>query len=214
MRQLTSIIARAENGAIGARNRLPWRVRSDMQFFRRTTVDHVVVMGKRTYGSLAGCLPDRHNVVVTHRFELFPEGPTCEAAGGIEEALFRSSRAAGRSKDVFVIGGATMYEQFAPLVDRYLITNIRMLVPDADTFFDPTVLGDPDQWLRTVLESGKADGARDEADFEIVELISKNAAEVAARRDKILNRWQDRIPVKPRASRQATSSSRMDLLPL
>lgn len=214
MRQLTSIIARAENGAIGAQNRLPWRVRSDMQFFRRTTLNNVVVMGRRTHNSLNGCLPSRHNIVVTHGFQLFASGPGCEAAGSIEEALFRCDQAAGRSKQVFVVGGATMYAQFAPMVDRYLITDIGIAVPDADTYFDSTILGEPDRWTRRVIASGRANDVGDEADYEIVELIAKDAREIAARRQVMLNDWGNRLPTRARLARQASAGGRMDLLPL
>lgn len=192
MRQLTSIVARNESGVIGAKNRLPWRVKNDMRFFRTTTVDNVVILGRRTYASLDGCLPKRHNVVVTHGFALFPEGPACQSAGDIDEALVLAANAAGRRRSVFVIGGATMYEQFAALVDRYLITDIKMPVLDADTYFDPTWLGDDDRWTRRVLERGYADGVGNEADFEIVEYIAKDAAEIASRRNAILEKWRVR----------------------
>lgn len=192
MRQLTSIVARNADGAIGAQNRLPWRVKNDLQFFRATTIDNVVVLGRRTHASLGRCLPKRQNVVVTHSFTLFDEGPNCKIASGIQEALILSTTLAGKKKKAFIIGGASMYEQFADLVDRYLITDIKFPVPDADTFFDNEWLGDPKRWTRNVLEQGTADGINNDADYEIVEYIARDAAEIAARREKLIESWTSR----------------------
>lgn len=191
MRQLTSIVAMNDQGAIGAGNSLPWRVRSDMQFFRRTTLDQVVIMGRKTYQSLNGCLPRRSNVVVTHGFSLFSAGPDCRSAGAIDEALVTAAKAA-KKRDVFVIGGAMMYEQFAPYVDRYLITMIEKDVPNADTFFRETWLSDQGEWDQRLIAQGDADGEADEAGFAIWEFVAKSARAIAERRAEAIARYQQR----------------------
>lgn len=191
MRQLTSIVAVNAEGAIGAGNALPWRVRSDLKFFRAQTLGNVVIMGRKTYDSLGRPLPDRRNVVVTHGFAFFPANPDCRAAGSIEEALVVASQWHQRKREVFVVGGASMYEQFAPFVDRYLITKVDKSAPDADTFFSMEELGNSEMWDMNLVASGKANGTTDESDFSIFEFRRRDSSAVE-RRDSVLTRWQSR----------------------
>jgi dihydrofolate reductase len=192
MRRLTSIVACANNGAIGASNRLPWRVRSDMQFFRRTTLDQVVIMGRKTQQSLGGCLPRRNNVVVTHGFALFDSKVNCRSAGSIEEALVVADEITKKSQETYVVGGATMYEQFAPYVERYLITKIDKFVPDADTHFREEWLGDPSNWIVSLLEEGKADGDGNEADYKIYEYVSRESVLIRDKREAVFEQYKRR----------------------
>lgn len=192
MRRLTSIVAVNSEGVIGAGNTLPWRVRSDLKFFRETTVENVVIMGRRTYDSLGAPLPNRRNIVVTHGFALFRETPNCRAAGSIDEALVLADNWATKRMDVFVVGGASMYEQFAPYVDRYLITEIDKDVPEADTFFAAANVGDPDGWKVKLVKSGLANGSTDEADFKIFEFLRKDSTQVSAMRERVIAGWQNK----------------------
>lgn len=185
MRSLTSIVAVNESGAIGAGNALPWRVKSDLRFFREQTRNNVVIMGRRTYDSLGHGLPDRLNIVVTHGFGMFSGTENCKAAGSINEALVMAEDLRNKRQEVFVVGGASMYEQFSPFVDRYLITEVKKPVPNADTFFSADILGDIDNWSRKTLQLGKADGGKDEADFTIFELSAKTPGVCSDRRQKI-----------------------------
>ena len=93
-----------------------------------------------------GALPRRYNIIISSHFALFPEDSDCRTATSVEDSLFRATLAPRIYKDSFVIGGATIYEQFAPFVDRYLITLVEKEVPDGDTFFNQEPLGDPDAW--------------------------------------------------------------------
>jgi len=182
MKRLTSIVAVNADGVIGCGNALPWRLKTDMRFFRETTTGNVVLMGRKTFDSLGRkCLPRRANVVVSHSFNLFPETAECRAAHGIGDALFRATLAPKAYKEVFVIGGASMYEQFSPFVDRYLITLVEKAVPDGDTFFNQSFLGDPDRWLIRQLEQVPA-GPEDEAAFSIFEITSRERDEISRRR--------------------------------
>lgn len=182
MQRLTSIVAVNEDGVIGCGNTLPWRLKTDMRFFRETTTSNVVLMGRKTFDSLGRkCLPKRFNVVISHNFGLFVEGPECRAALGIEDALFRATLAPKRFKQTYVIGGASMYEQFAPYVDRYFITLVQKPVPDGDTFFDQSFLGDPDAWHISQLNKVDA-GPDDEASFTIFEVTARNPQIFADRR--------------------------------
>src|SRR5436309_740216 len=117
---LTSIVAIDKNGAIGCRNTLPWRLKSDLAFFRQTTNGNAVIMGRKTYDSIGCCLPNRKNIVLSHSYDLFHSTPDCQLAHSIEEALARAGNSP--SREAFVIGGAATYAQFANLIDRYLVT--------------------------------------------------------------------------------------------
>ncbi|WP_326523803.1 dihydrofolate reductase [Sphingomonas sp.] len=188
---MTSIVAVAREGAIGAGNRLPWRVKSDMTFFRSTTSGNVVIMGRRTRDSLGGCLPNRENIVVTHGFALFPETATCRSSGSIPEALALADKLARSRKDIYVIGGAMMYGQFAPYVDRYLVTYIDKSVPDADTFFNPIDVNNNELWIRKVLHEGVANSAGDEADYKIVEYVARDSSRIKDLRARTIETFRE-----------------------
>ncbi|HEX8623340.1 MAG TPA: dihydrofolate reductase [Allosphingosinicella sp.] len=174
MERLTSIVAVNHEGVIGCGNALPWRLKTDMRFFRESTIGNVVLMGRKTFDSLGRkCLPRRYNVVVSHDFGLFAETSECRSAIGIEDALFRASLAPREFREVFVIGGASMYGQFARYADRYLITLVEKSVPNGDTFFDQSFLGDPDAWQINPLRSVPA-GPDDEASFAIFEVTARD----------------------------------------
>lgn len=179
MRRLTSIVAVNKQGVIGLGNALPWRVKSDLRFFREQTENNVVIMGRKTYDSLGKCLPRRFNVVVSHSFSLFPSTPDCQLQNSIGESLMAAERAPQRYKEIYIIGGASMYQQFASMVDRYLVTIVDKVVHDGDAFFDQSLIGDLENWDRKKLLSGDCNNDGDEASFAIFEL---NAREPELRR--------------------------------
>ncbi len=122
------IAAVAANGVIGADGALPWRLPEDLQYFKRVTQGHAVVMGRKTWASIGKPLPGRKNVVVTRQTAFAAPGasvaPSLEAALALcrEQAL------------VFVIGGAELYRAALPLADGLLLTEIRRDYP-GDTHF-------------------------------------------------------------------------------
>jgi len=195
MRRLTAIMAVNEQGVIGKDNALPWRIRSDLRFFRRQTVTNIVIMGRNTWHSLGKCLPDRKNIVVTHDAGLFEEQPACRIADGVEKALALAATIGAADDEVFVIGGAAIYAQFAPYVDRYLITEVRKPVENADSIVSPSLLGAVNDWAIARIESGSADeGAGDEADFAIFSLTHRNADTIARRREAAISAAAERNP--------------------
>ncbi|HOK51315.1 MAG: dihydrofolate reductase [Bacteroidales bacterium] len=123
------IAAIARNYAIGLNGTLPWHIPEDFKWFKKNTLGHTVIMGKNTFWSLPRRpLPGRRNIVITHASEPFPEG--VEIAHSFDEAV----RLADVDKENFIIGGASIYQQFFPLVDRLYITLIDKDF-QADTFF-------------------------------------------------------------------------------
>jgi dihydrofolate reductase len=188
MKRLTSIVAVNLEGAIGAQNALPWRLKTDMRFFKQQTTGNVAIMGRKTFESIGSRpLPNRCNVVLSHSFNLFPETENCLAATGIEEGLVRAAQAAGKKKEGFVVGGATMYEQFAPFVDRYLVTIVDKQVPEADTFIVLDFLSATDRWDKELILSQSPD-AENEAAFEIWEFTSRKIVEISERRSEVVAR--------------------------
>ena len=126
--RLSLIAAVSENGVIGEKGRLPWRLPDDQAFFKRTTKGHTVIMGRRTFESLKGPLPDRTNVVVTRNPEYRPAGAA--AAANLDAAL----RVAAPDDEVFVAGGSELYREALPRADRLYLTRVHARVA-GDAFF-------------------------------------------------------------------------------
>jgi dihydrofolate reductase len=115
------IYARAANGVIGKDNALPWHLPEDMAHFKRMTAGAPVIMGRRTWDSLPPKfrpLPGRRNIVVT-RQPGWSE-PGAQRAAGLQEALSLCAGAA----EVWVMGGAQIYAEAAPLAQRAVVTEI------------------------------------------------------------------------------------------
>lgn len=126
--RLALIAAVGRNGAIGRDNQLLWHLPEDLKHFKRTTMGCPVVMGRRTFDSIARALPGRRNIVVTRNPAWSHEG--VETAASLEAALARVRDA----ERVFVIGGGQLYAQALPLADELVLTEVDAS-PQADTFF-------------------------------------------------------------------------------
>lgn len=144
---LTLIAAVAENGVIGAGGGMPWHYPADLAYFKETTTGHPVILGRTTYESIAGQiggpLPDRTNVVLSRRDLDLPEGAV--QAEHLDEALdLAAADARERGVDeVFVAGGARVYEQFLPVADRLRLTEIADAY-EGDTRFPER---DAEEWV-------------------------------------------------------------------
>jgi dihydrofolate reductase len=117
--RLTLIAAVALNGVIGRDGGMPWHLPEDLKHFKRTTLGHPVVMGRRTWESLGKALPGRRNIVVT-RNRAFA-APGADVVDSLEAAL---ARCAGEA-DVFVIGGGELYKAALPLATAIELTEIQ-----------------------------------------------------------------------------------------
>ncbi|WP_432201629.1 dihydrofolate reductase [Erythrobacter sp. W53] len=188
--ELTSIVAIDENGAIGCQNSLPWRLKSDLAFFRKTTTNNTVIMGRKTYDSIGKCLPNRQNLVLSHNNVLFSSTKNCRLVTSVDEALHLSSTNKKRKR--FVIGGAQTYELFAPFVDRYLVTVVQHKVADADAYLADTILQLFGEWEKRSVT--RFDAAADQNDFdcEVYEYLAPDAEERAALRAEISNSYAER----------------------
>lgn len=171
MRQhLTSIVAIDRNGAIGCKNELPWTIKSDMAFFRKTTMGNVVIMGRKTYQSIGSPLKGRLNLVLSHNSVLFPSTDQCRLVNSVGEALADAS--AAKHEESFVIGGAATYVEFAPIVDRYLVTFVDHIAPDGDAFLAQSIRDMLPEWKAREIAALPAVPGQDEFAFRIVEFVA------------------------------------------
>lgn len=114
---ISIIVAVAENGVIGDRNRLLWHISEDLRRFKALTTGHPVVMGRKTCESLGRPLPNRRNVVIS-RQETQIAG--CEVVHSLDEALALFPA----DEEVFIIGGAQIYAAALPIADRFYLTRV------------------------------------------------------------------------------------------
>jgi dihydrofolate reductase len=148
--RVTLILARARNGVIGAKGGLPWHLPEDLAFFKRTTMGHPIVMGRKTWESIGRPLPGRRGVVVTRDRRY--SAPGAETVHSLDEAIERCRDA----EEIFVIGGAQLYAEALPRADRLLLTEIDADF-DGDTFLP---VPSPDVWMETDREVHAPAGGR------------------------------------------------------
>src|SRR5204863_8190921 len=121
---IIGIVAVDKNLAIGKDGRLPWRYSADMKFFKETTIGNSVVMGRRTWLTLKKPLPDRQNIVLS-RDESFALNESLMLLRDVESVL---EHARDLQSDLFVIGGAKVYEAFLPHIERWIVTEVPLAV--------------------------------------------------------------------------------------
>lgn len=123
------IVAMDEKGGIGEDGKLPWHISDDLKRFKRLTMGHPIIMGRKTHESIGKVLPGRKNVIITRRQDYQVEGAViCHSP---EDAL----RACAGAEQVFITGGAEIYQLFLPLTNRIYLTRVHQTFPDIDTFF-------------------------------------------------------------------------------
>lgn len=131
------IVAASQNDVIGRDGDMPWRLSADLQRFKKLTMGHVIVMGRKTYESIGRLLPGRQTVIVTRQAGYAVEGAVI--ASNVAAAL-QTPSAAG---EIFVVGGGEIYAQAIDLADQIYMTRVQTTITDGDTFFPPLA---PDNW--------------------------------------------------------------------
>ena len=124
---MKAIVAMSENRVIGADGKIPWHLSDDLKFFKRTTLGHVVLMGRKTFESIGKPLPGRENWVVSRSAD-FPDVRMIRDLTEIREP------ADGR--ELFLIGGAELYRALLPHCSELFLTQVRRVV-EGDAFFPP-----------------------------------------------------------------------------
>jgi len=145
---VTIIAAIAENNALGKDNQLIWHLPADLNRFKKTTLNHVVIMGRKTFESLGKPLPNRTNILVTRDKNYKAEG--CVVVNSVKEALVAAAK---EDENPFILGGAEIYKQAMPFTDKLDITFVHHQF-NADVFF-PEI--DKTIWKETSREDFKAD---------------------------------------------------------
>ena len=135
---IIGIVAISENYAIGRHGKLPWHYSADLKHFKETTMGGTIVMGSSTWRSIGRPLPGRKSIVLS-RSEI-PDLPDevilCHST---TQALERAERANG---DIFIIGGAGVYESFQDEIERWIVTRVPETIEDGDVFMPVQFLDD------------------------------------------------------------------------
>ena len=122
---MIAIAAMSLNRVIGVDGRIPWHISEDLKFFKRTTLGHIIVMGRKTYDSLGKPLPGRENWVVSREADI---------AGVTVLRSFDAITEPTDGRQLFIIGGAQLYAALLPRCTELLLTRINREV-EGDTFF-------------------------------------------------------------------------------
>ena len=146
--KLSIIACVGKNLELGKDNDLIFHIKEDMRYFKELTLNHIVVMGRKTFESLPGILKERKNVVITKNNNLkFPDG--VEVYTSIEEFM---NKYKNYKDEVFIIGGASIYRQFLDFCDKIYLTEVDES-RDADVYF-PTF--DKSLYEKEIVDSGKS----------------------------------------------------------
>lgn len=124
------VVAHDRRGVMGRGGTLPWHLPEDLKHFKRLTLERPVIMGRKTFESIGKPLPHRRNIVLTRNTSYWNAG--VEVARSIDEVFDMTAEDA----EIAVIGGAEIFNEFAPYVDTAFVTEIDTDV-DGDTFYTP-----------------------------------------------------------------------------
>jgi dihydrofolate reductase len=128
--RLSLIVAMSENRVIGRDGRLPWHLPADLRRFKRLTMGHHLIMGRVTFESLGRALPGRTSIVLSRRRQF--DTPGVVTAGSFDQAV----QLAAGDAEPFVIGGAELFREALPRVNRIYLTTVHAHV-SGDTTFPP-----------------------------------------------------------------------------
>lgn len=146
---ISCIVATAHNRVIGKDNDIPWYLPADLQYFKKKTLDHHIIMGRNCYASIGKPLPKRTNIIITR--DPYFLSTNCLVARSVKDALTMAML--GGESEAFIIGGGQIYEQTVELWDRLYLTEVDLTV-EGDVFF-PAL--DMSRWTLVSEEAHKAD---------------------------------------------------------
>lgn len=122
------IVAVAENNVIGKDNKLLWHLPADLKFFKQTTLNHTMIMGRKTFDSIGKALPGRKTIVVTRQKNFSIENVT------VTHSLEAAFELCKHETETFIVGGAEIYKQAMPFVNKIYLTRVHQHF-EGDTFF-------------------------------------------------------------------------------
>ncbi len=166
--KIVLVAAVGRNNVIGRDGQLPWRLKSDLKYFRAITIGKPVVMGRKTYESIGKPLPGRTNIVLTKDLGLIVPGGVL--ANSLDAAMgFARQDAERRGVDeIMIIGGGDVFERMMPRAHRLEITHVNAS-PEGDAFF-PRI--EPSEWREAKRTSFSA-GPDDDASFDAVTYVRR-----------------------------------------
>ena len=127
---ISIIAALDEQGGIGFENQIPWHLPADLARFKKLTMGHHLILGRKTYESIGSALPGRQMIVLTRNPDF--KAPDCITAPTLDEALTLAENAG--ENEVFIIGGAEIYKEALPLADHLYLTVVHTRA-EADAYF-------------------------------------------------------------------------------
>jgi len=157
---LSLIVAVSKNGVIGHKGQLPWRIPSDLKYFKLMTMGKPIIMGRRTFESIGTALEGRQNIVISRKKNINGE---VEVACSLEKALDIASEA--NPKEVMIIGGGEIYNLALTKADRIYLTEVDIDV-NGDTKF-PTLA--PKNWKEVSRKFISAQGNTPGHSFVVLE---------------------------------------------
>jgi len=145
---IIGIVAVAENLAIGKDGKLPWHYSADLKFFKETTTGNAIVMGSNTWRSIGKALPNRLNIVLSRSAISAENGVTLHSKADVVSLVNYLNC------DVFIIGGASIFELFDDVIEKWFVTEIPIQVEDADVFMPKGFTDGFEQRDKVELEDG------------------------------------------------------------
>lgn len=127
MTDIKAIAAVSQNGVIGKNGDLPWRIPGELKWFKKITMGHIMVMGRKTWDSLPGILPGRENWVLSSTLK---EKSRIKIFSSFESALNEAG-----SRTIFIIGGGQIYSSLLPQCNELYITEVQQVIENGDAFF-------------------------------------------------------------------------------
>jgi dihydrofolate reductase len=162
--KIAIIVAAAQDGAIGKDNKLVWNLPADLKFFKEKTMDHHIIMGRKTYESIGKPLPGRVTVIITRDKNFKAEG--CFVVHSLKDAI--ETARAGAETEAMIIGGAEIYKMALEIADIIYLTEVKGKF-EADAFFN----FDKDKWMEKEKEDHKAD-EKNKFDYSFMTLLKLN----------------------------------------
>ncbi len=142
------IVAASENNVIGRHNQLPWYLPGDLAYFKAITMTKPVIMGRKTYESIGKPLPGRDNIVITRNADYPAVGIKVVASLQAAIELAQSLLLVNGGEEIMVIGGAEIYRQALPMVERVYLTRVHRHI-EGDAFFPELAA---EQWQEVARE--------------------------------------------------------------
>ncbi len=170
--RISLIVAMARNRVIGSNNQMPWHLPADFAYFKKTTVGHPIIMGRKTFESIGKVLPGRRNIVVSRNRALHVNG--ADVIHSLDEAI----RSCEGNEEIFVIGGASIYAEALPRADRLYVTEVDV-APNGETMF-PVI--DKCSWVETARQRVEPDAKNAYAmEFVVLERITASTSTLDSR---------------------------------